>query len=26
VHPSVRTRWDADPGYRPTSLRTVFAG
>jgi uncharacterized protein (DUF2235 family) len=26
VHPSVRTRWDADPGYRPDSLQAVFAG
>ena len=25
VHPSVRTRWDADPGYRPASLKTVVA-
>ena len=26
VHPSVRTRWDADRGYRPAALNTVFAG
>jgi uncharacterized protein (DUF2235 family) len=25
VHPSVRTRWDADPGYRPAPLKTVVA-
>jgi hypothetical protein len=26
IYPSVRTRWDAGPGYRPASLKTVFAG
>jgi len=25
VHPSVRTRWDADPGYRPAPLAPVLA-
>ena len=25
VHPSVRTRWDADPGYRPAPLKAVVA-
>ncbi len=24
VHPSVRVRWDADPGYRPVNLRDYF--
>lgn len=24
LHPSVLTRWDADPGYRPESLRRYF--
>ena len=26
IHPSVRSRWDADPGYRPASLKKVLAG
>lgn len=25
VHPSVRARWEADPGYRPAPLKTVVA-
>ena len=25
VHASVRARWEADPGYRPDSLKSIFA-
>ena len=25
LHPTVLARWDADPGYRPESLKRYFA-